>query len=527
MVSSILLQQSINCFICNHQVLSLALFLSRSCKYLFINSNVLFWLKSMELKQLGRKLNNGFGEKRPNLMEKCTSSRRIGGIKARGAVNAIETASSPTAFPFFQTESQQEDTPASKLELADPEFYKMGFVRSMRAYGVEFREGPNGFGVYAAKDIEPTRRAKVVMEIPLELMLTISQKTPWMFFPDIIPVGHPIFDIINSTNPETDWDLRMACLLLYAFDHDKNFWQLYSDFLPSEEECTSLLLATEDDLKELHDENLASTMRSEKARALEFWEKNWHSAMPLKVKRLARDPQRFIWAVSMAQTRHINFRIRVGSLIQDANMFAPYADMLNHSCQPNCFFHWRFRDRMFEVMTNAGQRIKKGEEMTVNYMSGQRNNMLMQRYGFSSPSNPWDVLPFSGNAKIHLDSFLSVFNISGSHEDYYLNAKVANGGDSFVDGAVLAAARTLPTWSEGDIPAIPSIEIKAVKALQEECKQILGEYSTTSKQDQHILDSTPEMSWTREAAIKYRLHRKLFVEKVIQALDIYQDRILF
>lgn len=40
------------------------------------------------------------------------------------------------------------------------------------------------------------------MEIPLELMLTIRQKPPWMFFPDIIPIGHPIFDIINSTNPE-------------------------------------------------------------------------------------------------------------------------------------------------------------------------------------------------------------------------------------------------------------------------------------------------------------------------------------
>ncbi|KAK9055967.1 hypothetical protein SSX86_027054 [Deinandra increscens subsp. villosa] len=490
MAASILVQQSVNCFICNHQ-------------------------------KLGKKLKNELAGTKPNLTAKCRSSRRIGDIKARAVVDTFETAASPAAFPFFQTESQQADTPASKLELADPEFYKMGFVRSMRAYGVEFREGPNGFGVYASKDIEPTRRAKVIMEIPLELMLTISQKTPWMFFPDIIPVGHPIFEIINSTHPETDWDLRMACLLLYAFDHDKNFWQLYGDFLPSVEECTSLLLATEADLKELHDENLASTMRKEKARALEFWEKNWHSAMPLKVKRLARDPERFIWAVSMAQTRHINFQIRVGSLVQDANMFAPYADMLNHSCQPNCFFHWRFRDRMFEVMTNAGQRIKMGEEMTINYMSGQRNDVLMQRYGFSSPSNPWDVLPFSGNARIHLDSFLSIFNISGSHEDYYHN------GDSFVDGAVLAAARTLPTWSEGDIPPVPSLEIKAVKTLQEECHQILARYSTTSKQDKHILDSTPEMSWTREAAIKYRLHRKLFVEKVIEALDIYQDRILF
>jgi hypothetical protein len=43
---------------------------------------------------------------------------------------------------------------------------------------------------------------QVIMEIPLELMLTISKKLPWMFFPDIIPLGHPIFDIINSTNPE-------------------------------------------------------------------------------------------------------------------------------------------------------------------------------------------------------------------------------------------------------------------------------------------------------------------------------------
>ncbi|CAH1448633.1 unnamed protein product [Lactuca virosa] len=486
MVSSILLQQSINCFIYNYQ--------------------------------LGKNLKHGLAATKPNLMQKCTCSRRIGGIRARAAFDTIETATSPTAFPFFQTDSQQEVTPASKLELADPEFYKMGFVRSMRAYGVEFREGPDGFGVYASKDIEPTKRAKVVMEIPLELMLTISQKTPWMFFPDIIPIGDPIFDVINSTNPETGWDLRLACLLLYAFDHDKNFWQLYGDFLPSAEECTSLLLATEDDLMELHDENLASTMRKERSRVLDFWIKNWHSNMPLKVKRLARDPERFVWAVSMAQTRHINFRIRIGSLIQNANMFAPYADMLNHSCKPNCFFHWRFRDRMFEVMTNAGQRIKKGEEMTVNYMSGQRNTTLMQRYGLSSPDNPWDVLPFSGNAKIHLDSFLSVFNIFGSHQDYYHNGNEEN---SFVDGAVIAAARTLPTWSEKDTPPIPSQEIKAVKSLQQECQQILSQYSTTSKQDQHILDSTPEMSCTREAAIKYRLHRKLFVKKTFAVYVIF------
>uniref|UniRef100_A0A6N2JZJ7 Rubisco LSMT substrate-binding domain-containing protein n=1 Tax=Salix viminalis TaxID=40686 RepID=A0A6N2JZJ7_SALVM len=228
------------------------------------------------------------------------------------------------SYPLLQPPKVEEDSD-SELEPADPDFYRIGYARSMRAYGIEFKEGPDGFGVYAAKDVEPLRRARVVMEIPIELMLNISKKLPWMFFPDIIPLGHPIFDIINSTDPETDWDLRLACLLLFAFDCEDNFWQLYSDFLPSADECPSLLLATEEDLLELQDENLASTVRKQQLRALEFWEKNWHSGAPLKIKRLARDPEKFIWAVSMAQSRCINMQIRVGALTQATNMLIPYA----------------------------------------------------------------------------------------------------------------------------------------------------------------------------------------------------------
>ncbi|KAI3982942.1 hypothetical protein MKX01_010425 [Papaver californicum] len=441
--------------------------------------------------------------------------------------NARTAKASIAAPPFRLFEPPQIEDSPSELEPADPDFYKIGYVRSVRAYGVEFMEGPNGFGVYAARDIEPLRRARVIMEIPLELMVTLRQKLPWMFFPDIVPVGHPIFDIINSTNPETDSDLRLACLLLFAFDLEGNFWQLYGDFLPSADECTSLLLATEEDLLELQDEDLASTMRDQQERALEFWERNWHSAVPLKIKRVARDPERFMWALSIAQSRCIKMQMRIGALIQDSDMLIPYADMLNHSFQPNCFFHWRFKDRMLEVMVNAGQKIKKGDEMTVNYMSGKKNNMFMERYGFSSPANPCDIIQFNSNARIHLDSFLSVFNISGLPEEYYHNSRLSNSGDNFVDGAVIAAARTLPTWSDGDIPFVPSSERKAARELQEECQQMLSEFSTTPDQDQQILDSMPQARRTLEAAIKYRLHRKLFLKKVIQALEIYQDRILF
>ncbi|KAF6168930.1 hypothetical protein GIB67_038427 [Kingdonia uniflora] len=48
------------------------------------------------------------------------------------------------------------------LEPANPDFYKIGYVRSVRAYGVDFKKRPDGFGVYASKDIEPLRRTRVI-----------------------------------------------------------------------------------------------------------------------------------------------------------------------------------------------------------------------------------------------------------------------------------------------------------------------------------------------------------------------------
>ncbi|WOL20263.1 protein PLASTID TRANSCRIPTIONALLY ACTIVE 14 isoform X2 [Canna indica] len=138
-----------------------------------------------------------------------------------------------------------------QLEPADPDFYRIGYVRSVRAYGMEFIEGPNEFGVYASKDVELLRRAR------------------------------------------TDWDLRLACLLLYAFYVEGNFWQFYGDFLPSSEECTSLILAHKDDLLELQDPNLATKMEEQQKRAIEFWKKHWVS--------LGREIKVFPWVEQLRQ----------------------------------------------------------------------------------------------------------------------------------------------------------------------------------------------------------------------------------
>jgi hypothetical protein len=37
--------------------------------------------------------------------------------------------------------------------------------------------------------------------------------------------------------------------------------------------------------------------------------------------------------------------------------------------------------------------------------------------------NPWELINFSSPAKIHMDSFLSVFNIAGLHDELYHNCR--------------------------------------------------------------------------------------------------------
>jgi histone-lysine N-methyltransferase SETD3 len=48
---------------------------------------------------------------------------------------------------------------------------------------------------------------------------------------------------------------------------------------------------------ELEDEDLASEMLKHQQRAIDFWQKHWDKAVPLKLKHLARDHERFLWAL--------------------------------------------------------------------------------------------------------------------------------------------------------------------------------------------------------------------------------------
>ncbi|KAJ7518521.1 hypothetical protein O6H91_21G072600 [Diphasiastrum complanatum] len=372
------------------------------------------------------------------------------------------------------------------------------------------------------------QQPEMILEIPLELMITVSKYPPWMFFPNIVPIGHPVFDIINATDAKSDWDIRLATLLLLAMDKEGDFWHVYSDYLPEVPESTDLLFASEEELVELQDMAFAQDMREEQIRAEETWKKYWTPDLILKVKRLARTSEKFKWALSIARTRCITMTMAVGTKIQEANMLIPYADMFNHSFAPTCSLRWRTKDRMLEVLINAGQSIKEGDEMTLNYLDRTADREYMRLYGLSSAVNPWTTMSFSGKSKIHLDSFLSAFNITGLPDHYYFNEAVAERKDTFVDGAVLAMARYLPTWSDGDLPFLPSEEKRAVKDLQRECRLQLAAFPTTVDHDNKLLATEGESRGLRwKAIIKYRIDRKLILKKVIRALELYLTRILY
>lgn len=42
-----------------------------------------------------------------------------------------------------------------------------------------------------------------------------------------------------------------------------------------------------------------------------------------------------------------------------------------------------------------------------------------------------------------------------------------------------------------------------------------------------VTDSMSEARTTFATSVKYRMHRKMFIGKIIKALDIYQERLLY
>jgi hypothetical protein len=78
---------------------------------------------------------------------------------------------------------------------------------------------------------------------------------------------------------------------------------------------------------------------------------------------------------------------RVFSYIRDSIIkigLVPYADMINHSNNPNCNWIFNESNQTFDIISN--KKIPANHEITLNY-GCKPNNILYQCYGFTIPNN--------------------------------------------------------------------------------------------------------------------------------------------
>lgn len=88
--------------------------------------------------------------------------------------------------------------------------------------------------------------------------------------------------------------------------------------------------------------------------------------------------------------------------------------------------------------------------------------------------------------------------------------------DPFVDGAIIAAARTLPTWTDKDLPYIPSTEMRSACEIQHECEQLLDAFPTTLEEDIQLLGMfLPPHRWLSYEGL-------LFGSRILPVLCGYQ-----
>ena len=67
-------------------------------------------------------------------------------------------------------------------------------------------------------------------------------------------------------------------------------------------------------------------------------------------------------------------------------MLVPYADLINHSNQPNATYEYSEEDGKLGVIIRATEDIQAGQEVTIAYGPDKSNEMLLKQYGFITDS---------------------------------------------------------------------------------------------------------------------------------------------
>jgi hypothetical protein len=200
----------------------------------------------------------------------------------------------------------------------------------------------------------------------------------------------------------------------------------------------------------------------------------------------------FTWAWWAAATRGFGLSIHG----KHESGMVPFADMLNHSQEPNATWagdHSRGMD------VKALRRIRKGEEITISYGT-KANTEWLASYGFCVEDDLADTVTLAfGLPKGHfLPQMWPTRYPRGASLGFTVDrnpeGKAVRRMFSFLRLCSLpdhAAARALPETSESDGERVPALgadnEREALELLTASCEMRLREYPTTLEEDERLL----------------------------------------
>ena len=414
----------------------------------------------------------------------------------------------------------------------------------LRSGRLDIDDGPNGRGLFAAKDFEA---GEPLLAVPLGLCVLAERNeaisAPRSAWSDLMAgdvEGFPRLQTFHEMYP-LPWSMRASLALLDLVEgHGGKFWQQYVELLPAPEEYGLPLVLDEEELALMADEALAEESRIQRQELF--------AACPSLAESdgsQGLDRRGALWAAA-------SVRSRAFALSDELFAIAPFLDMANHSARPNAEVGTQAVSRLGgapkgNLQLVATRRIAAGEEVLISYGPTLTNEQLFVRYGFtlSDPAPPRDGVAFACVANAELLAAQSGGGAQVGNEmdlpprpplcldQLAFEAAAAEAerraGGSFLrrlqEDAVLKAALTSlplhdPSESVG-APPEPEEELATAKELLEEAQIRLDGAADPAEDEAWLDEFGPDMEYRPVACVRYRAGRTRVWQRVEALLQAY------
>jgi hypothetical protein len=204
------------------------------------------------------------------------------------------------------------------------------------------------------------------------------------------PLPPPLLAALGDAS--LDWGARLAALVLHLRARDAGPWRLYARLIPAPADFSVLSHYEPGEQAALQVPALAALARREREQLAAL-----HGALfapggslgTLGLAPVGVEDTR--WALAAVNSRCFSETTPAGERL---SLAVPAADMANHSARPNAAFAYDIAAGVFRL--TAITALAPGEEALIAYgCEGKSSAALMRDYGFVTPANFNDRLPFS------------------------------------------------------------------------------------------------------------------------------------